>query len=271
VNQVIANGSAVQDGGFNVSGLGVMGQALVGGANGTAQFAVKGAGFPAGSGTISTTTAMTPLINGASTKFTTEVHLGDLIGAGAETRAVASIASDTLLTLERPFSTQLVGGTSFTIQQPIARFFSADGGAVGLVDAAGVVKVPEVQINGFSRWYDLRIARYHATCAALAGGVVNVAAVSPGPAANLLPLATRLTGTQVCANYVGNNLLTGWTCIGVPYVYDYYQTSNGYLGTDVRPTWQPCSQIFPTNAAGDYKWLAPNDPSTVMMACCTHG
>lgn len=269
-NTVIANGSAVQTGGFNVSGLGVMGQTLVGGASGTAQLAVKGAGFQAGTGTISTTSVSTPVLNGASTKFTTEVHVGDLIGAGAETRAVAVITNDGTLTLEKPFSTQLVGGTTFTIQQPIARFFTADGGTAGFIDAAGVLKVPEVQINGYSRWYDSRIARYAAICAGLAGGSwANVAAVSPGPSANFLAPGARLTGAQVCANYSGNNAVTGWTCLNVPYVYDYIQNANGYFATDVRPTWYGCSGTLP-DSANNYRWLSPNDTSTVMMACCAH-
>lgn len=269
-NQVIANGSSVQNASFNVSGSGQMGQAILGGAAATSRLAVKGAAPAGGSGTISTTSIQTPIVNGAGTKFTTEVHVGDLIGVGSESRAVAVVTNDTTLTLEKPFSTQLVGGTTYTIQQPIVRFTTAAGGNAGFIDAAGILKVPEVQISGYSRWYDSRIARYAATCADLAGGSwTHVAAVSPGPSANFLAAGSRLNGNQVCANYVGNNNMTGWTCLNVPYVYELFLNANGGIGTDVRPTWNGCTATLP-DSTNIYKWLSPNDSSTVMMACCAH-
>ncbi|HEY8211888.1 MAG TPA: hypothetical protein VIG99_30610 [Myxococcaceae bacterium] len=269
-NQVIANGSAAQNGGFNVSGVGAMGRANVGGAEGAARFVVRGEGPFAGAGTMSTTSAQTPVVNGAGTSFTSEVHVGDLIWVGAEARAVSVITNDTTLTLEKPFNSQLVGGTSYSVQQPVARFSTISGSNAGWVDGQGVLKVPEVQIAGYSRWFDLRIARYHATCASLAAGTyANVAAVSPGPSANFLAAASRLSGNQVCANYVGNNNITGWSCLNVPYVYEYTIASNGSIGTDVRPTWYGCVNPLP-DASGGYKWLSSNDTNTVMMACCVH-
>ena len=264
----INNGATVQDAGFNISGSGEMGRLVVGGAPSTARLSVKGDGPVSGTGTISTTSVQTPIVNGALTRFLTETRVGDLLGVGGEVRAVTAITNDTTLTLEKPFSAQVVGGTSFTISQPIARFTKAGGGVAGFIDAAGILKVPEVQIDGYSRFYDSRIARYAATCAALAGSTYSqVAAVSPGPAANFLAPGSRLNGTQVCANYVGNNSVTAWTCLNVPYVYDYILTAGGGIGTDIRPTWYGCTGALP-DSANNYKWLSPNDTNTVMMACC---
>ncbi len=266
----IANGSTVQDAGFNISGSGEMGRLVVGGAESTSRLSVRGAAAVNGTGTISTLNVQTTTVNGALTRFVTEARIGDLLGVAGEARAITAISNDTTLTLEKPFSSQIVGGTTFTIQQPIVRFTTSDGGIGGFIDAAGILKVPEVQIAGYSRAYDSRIARYGATCAGLAGGAwVQVAAVSPGPSANFFATGSRLSGNQVCANYVGNNGVTGWTCLNVPYVYDYNLSANGSIGTDIRPTWYGCTGTLP-DSANNYKWLSPNDTSTVMMACCAH-
>jgi hypothetical protein len=124
------------------------------------------------------------------------------------------------------------------------------------------ITVSGAQVSVDTSWVAVRqrIARYQATCAALAGSAYNnVAAVTPGSS------AVNLTGSQVCANYVGNNNNTSWTCISVPYVYNDHGTG-AYLGTDVRPTWRACNVT--TGPSGGYPWLDPDAGTGTMMACC---
>ena len=107
-----------------------------------------------------------------------------------------------------------------------------------------------------------RLARYEATCIAHAvkGGYQNVATVSPASSP-----ATGSNGHAICNSYVGNNDITNWSCIAVPYVYD----RSYRAGADVRPTWSDCG----TNRGGDfdhYEWFNLEDCTGVMMACCVH-
>lgn len=261
--------SAAQAASFRISGDAIVGgSSTVGGAPKSAALSVRGAAPAAGAGTVSTTNVTTTTLNGASTNFTNDVRVNDIIIAGGQRRIVTAITNATTLSVARPFNPQLIGGTTFQVEQPIARFTLGGGGESLTVNGDGQMVAPEVRISGFTRRDDLRISRYHLTCQALAGGTyLNVAAVSPGQPANTLPVGSRLTGTQVCANYVGNNGLTGWTCIGVPYVYEYSVAANGYVGTDVRPTWNICSNPFP-DSSNNYHWYQPGDLNTVMMACC---
>jgi hypothetical protein len=111
-----------------------------------------------------------------------------------------------------------------------------------------------------------RIERYHAACSLLNGTTyASVAAVTPGDTSLVL------TGTQVCSNYVGNNNITGWTCLGAPYVYgDLYGYTGRYFGTDARTTWNVCSSTYGPAAGGGngYPFLDPWTGEGAMMICC---
>lgn len=123
-----------------------------------------------------------------------------------------------------------------------------------------------VSIDTATEQYRKRIERYHSTCVAHArtnyAGYETVAAVTPGDS------TVALTGTQVCAAYVGNNSRDDFVCIGVPYVYGDVNSSNGnYFGTDVRPDWSSCATV---RGNGSYPWVDPVAKTGVMMACCVN-
>lgn len=156
-----------------------------------------------------------------------------------------------------------IGGT------PLADFDVKGNERVGgNQQVVGTVTAGDARISGFSRLDDLRIMRFHATCQARFGSTyAMVAAVSPPFSANSLAVGSRMTGNSVCSTYVGNNNISGWTCLGVPYVYD-YDRDDGWLGTDVRPSWGGCTTQFP-DASGGYRWIQPGQGGE-MMACCGH-
>lgn len=106
-----------------------------------------------------------------------------------------------------------------------------------------------------------RALRYEMACLALAGSKYTVVA-----AVSLNTSAYVGSGNQVCANYVGNNSIGSWTCIGVPYVYGYDSAPGG----DVRPTWSDCQTVHGPKATGGngYGWFDRTNCTGVMMACC---
>jgi len=144
-----------------------------------------------------------------------------------------------------------------------AAILNYDGGPAGnrVWEVTGLMLE---RVGGLQTLVDQRIERYTSICNTLGtGGYASVAAVTPGDS------SVVLSGTQVCSNYVGNNAIAGWTCLGVPYVYQDYpsQTASGkYFGTDTRPTWNSCSAAL----GSTYRWLDPARGTGVMMACCGH-
>ncbi len=147
-----------------------------------------------------------------------------------------------------------------TTDQP-ALTVTDDGVGVGVREPARTLDVlgrtrfqGEVQAACLSR-----LLRYEATCLALAGASYSmVAAVSPASSN-----ATGSNGNAICASYVGNNNQTSWTCLYVPFVYEYGSS----FGDDVRPTWNSCA-VNHGGSHSAYQWFDKEECTGVLMACC---
>ena len=91
----------------------------------------------------------------------------------------------------------------------------------------------------------LRSLRYQAVCAALAGDDWTMyATVSPNSSAT----AEGSNGDDICGSYVGNNDMTDWSCLAVPFVY--YSED----GSDVRPMWSGCD-VDRGGVFDEYDWF----------------
>ena len=108
-----------------------------------------------------------------------------------------------------------------------------------------------------------RIITYQSTCEMLSARMGNthaqVTAATPATS------TTSTTGNNLCQSMAANNGQTGWTCIGVPFVYNPTRYNDGHYSTDVRPTWNTCTRTFPYSS---YQWFNPDTGTGYMMACC---
>jgi hypothetical protein len=201
-----------------------------------------------------------------------------------DARAVAAmgpVSDDNTLNHTRYSDAEAVSAMGpLSSANPLNHARYSDAEAVSAVESAGLslgapLTAPELTVSGnttvagsatlggpvHARCLS-RLARYEATCIAraVAQGVALVATVSPRSAN-----ATGANGDAICASYLGNNSVTGWTCLAVPYVYDHSQASGG----DVRLLWSACSANHGSTFDG-YEWFSDDDCSGVLMACCGH-
>jgi hypothetical protein len=79
-----------------------------------------------GTGTVGCTDAASADLIGAGTAFSGQAHVGDQIVANNITRTIFGIASDTRLTVDRPWGATFTG-VSFTLQRPAVRVGASDG------------------------------------------------------------------------------------------------------------------------------------------------
>lgn len=97
-----------------------------------------------GTGTIST---LGIGVIGAGTAFQDELSVGDTFNAGGFTRHVGAISSQTLLTVDRAWPTDLFALTAFTYQRPILKFQSTSGTTTGFLTPDDYCMIGATTIN----------------------------------------------------------------------------------------------------------------------------
>ena len=95
---------------------------------------VQGAAAVTGTGTVSSSGTT---VTGASSAFTTQLNVGDIIIASGQTRTVTAITSATVLTTDIAFNPAIGAGTAYTFQQPIARMANSAGTMQAVLSAQG--------------------------------------------------------------------------------------------------------------------------------------
>ncbi len=131
--------AAAQNASFRIGGTGSVGGDFgVGTAAPGAKLQAVGTAPVTGTGSVGCIAATDVTLSGASTKFTTEAHPGDLIVANGLTRTVVSVTDDATLTVERAWGVTFTG-KAFTVQRPVARFTTAGNGEALRVDGQGDV------------------------------------------------------------------------------------------------------------------------------------
>ncbi len=110
---------------------------------------IKGTAAQSGTGTISSSDIT---VTGNNTSFQTELNVGDILiadpGTGNEYKTIVSIESQTSLTVDSAFSTDLPEGTSYSYQQPILRADSNDATSRFVVNSLGGVGIGTINPAG---------------------------------------------------------------------------------------------------------------------------
>jgi len=110
---------------------------------------IKGTAAQSGTGTISSSDIT---VTGNNTSFQTELNVGDILiadpGTGNEYKTIVSIESQTSLTVDSAFSTDLPEGTSYSYQQPILRADSNDATNRFVVNSLGSVGIGTINPAG---------------------------------------------------------------------------------------------------------------------------
>ncbi len=127
---------------FNIANNGTIGGALsVGTANSQSRLAVTGAAAAAGTGVVTGVANGTSLNGGTTTKFLTEVAVGDIITVANQKVVVILVNSDSTVSVSPAVYPAITSPSSYTIQKPVARVLTS-GGAPGIfVNAAGSVGI----------------------------------------------------------------------------------------------------------------------------------
>jgi hypothetical protein len=107
---------------------------------------VRGGAPIGGTGTLSSSDTT---VTGSGTKFTSEVHAGDVLLVGAQTAVVASVTDDATLATTAAFSPALTSST-FSFKQPVMTAEDSSGGArFFFVDAQGNAGIGSgLNVNG---------------------------------------------------------------------------------------------------------------------------
>ncbi len=131
--------SAVQDATFNIGrGASVGGNFSVATANSPARLSVTGSAPASGTGVVSGSAGSTTLNGGATTRFTSEVSLGDVIVVAGQTLVVsAQPTSDGQLSVSPALSPAITTPSSFTIHKPIAQVLQSSGAPALFANASG--------------------------------------------------------------------------------------------------------------------------------------
>lgn len=152
-----------------------------------ARFVVQGEAPVAGTGTLSAS-ANTATATGASTAFLTEVTVGDYIVAAGQTRKVTAVNTNTSLSVDFPWSADLLV-VAFTVQKGIAEFRNSAGARVLSIDAKG-------NLTHASPWYAVSNVtldvRNNSTFSA-AGAWINIAQRSVNYTKRLTSSALKVT------------------------------------------------------------------------------
>ena len=104
----------------------------------TGKLHVQGAGTVNGTGTVSSSGTT---VTGASSTFTTQLNVGDVIIASEQTRTVTALTSATVLTTDIAFNPALGASTAYTFQQPITKLATSAGTTNVHVTAQGNVGI----------------------------------------------------------------------------------------------------------------------------------
>jgi hypothetical protein len=245
-----------------------------------AHMATVAKSLAAGSPAVAVTTGATlasagVAVTGTSTSFTSQLAAGDelMVGSGSnlQSRLVVAIASDTALTVDAPFSPQLVSST-YSYRKPIARLADSTRSLGVMINSRG-----DVGVGTLAPAAALDVKGDVAIYGRSASLVFNVRSIvdktkadsyctAPATAIYVPRSFLGKTGDKICAADARNKV----TCAAVKSIYITEDNSSGpYPGGDLKcsdpvPNAWPWGEDYPVPDTLNAEWGHGN----TFVVCC---